>query len=197
MTNKFDEMEKAAPEAAQVTEAPQNTEAEPAAAGELDLDQLSNKPVGETFERVLLDGKTVIVTDAKVFPAIPGVTEISSGFVNKNKKYYKNNFQVFFGGEAVPEDKPQREYLSGCIQHINDNNEVSQPSMYYKNSKTQTAELWRIVAEFKGLKAEELDLRTFIAFLKSKPTAVIEVQSFKNPVSGKYTDKNIIKEFVK
>ena len=83
--NTFDKMaeaEKAAEGPQENTETPETTTEkvtqdtpaevaapEAAAPGEMDLDDLTDKPVGEKFERVLLDEKTIIVSDAQIFPA--------------------------------------------------------------------------------------------------------------------------------
>ena len=72
--------------------------------------------------------------------------------------------------------------------------------MYWTKAKTQAAELWRAVAKARGVEPEGkdgLDLRSFMAFLKSKPKAIIEVRTFENPVNGNEVKKNMIKEFVK
>ena len=177
--------------------------AEPAApnpVGELDLDQLSDKPIGEKFERILMDKKVVVISDAQLFPANPATDELKSGFRDKAKKYYTNNLIVHYEEESIPADKQQREYYSGAVQHLNDNNILAEnPTVYWTKSKTQAADLWRAVAKARKVEPEGkdgLDLRSFMAFLKSKPKAIIEVRPFENPITGKVVDKNMIKEFV-
>ncbi len=201
--NTFDKMAAAeAPAPNDAPKAPEQKEEvqQPAQVGELDLDQLSNKPVGEKFERVLLDGKTVTISDAQLFPANPASDELKSGFRNKTKKYYTNNLIVHYDEASVPEDKPQREYYSGAVQHTNDNNILAaNPTVYWTKSKTQAADLWRAVAKARKVEPEGkdgLDLRSFMVFLKSKPKAIIEVRTFENPITGKEVQKNMIKEFV-
>jgi len=135
---------------------------------EIDYEKLSNIAVGDKvkFERISLDGKIVKISKAQLFNADTNEEPITA-MNDKTKKYYKCNFIIHYENEVIPEDKPQREYISGVIQFLQKDGSLSAHNFWYEDSGTQTAALWELVAKKKGIEPKELNPREFIGYLNS------------------------------
>ena len=88
----------------------------------------------------------------------------------------------------------QQEFLSG-VRVFNRDGSYSHPTIT-KDRKNQASKLMGVYADYKKKDLNEVNLREFLAFLNSKPKAVIEGQEFKNPKNEEMVTKNMIKKFV-
>jgi hypothetical protein len=161
------------------------------ATGEVDFNKLSNVAVGEKvkYDRVDLNGQTVVIKSAQLFNADPENDEAEKS-MNGNTEYYRNTFIIHY--DTPNEDG---EYYSGVRQFKQRDGSVSEHNFWYSGSNSQAAALWEAVAKFKNKKAEELSAREFLAFLNTKPKAKIAGQKFQFPGQPEVT-KNIVTEFV-
>ncbi len=145
------------------------------------------KTVGTKLERKNLDGKTVIITDAKIIlPKPDSPWELSK---DKKTRYKSCQFKVYYDEEG------QFEYYSGVRVfpvETPQGEKYSIPSIYNK-SKTQAATLKKVYAKYKNKDVEKISMHEFLSFLKSKPNGKIKHTPFE--YDDKVTHKNIVVEF--
>lgn len=153
---------------------------------EFTTDQLSDRPAGQTYERVNLSGQTVVIKDARLFGATKD-DPVTTGTGGK-AKYKKCKFMIYY--ETPNED---REGLSGAIQFLKPDGTLQPPSIFYEGNN-QAAQLFQKVAGKLGKKPEDLSMAEFMRFLKSKPKAKLIQQSF--TWQGKTTHKNMVDQFI-
>lgn len=151
------------------------------------VDELSNRPVGEKYQRADLNGQTVVIKNADILrPA-------SNAKVSSSVSGKVNYVQPFFLVEYETENN-DREYYSGVKIFQGDDGKFNGMPNIYVDGDTQATRLWKAVAEFKKIDPKELSMSGFLQFLKSKPKAVLESTEFK--WDGKVTKKNMVKYFV-
>lgn len=147
---------------------------------------LSTKPIGEKYERVDLDGQVVVLKNVRLLGASKN-DPIEVG-LSKKSRYKKCGFTVYYD---TPND--DREILNGVIQFLRDDGTLSEPTIYI-GGKNQSAILFKKVASKLNKKPEELSMKEFIQFLKTKPKVKLVGTDFE--WQEKITRKNIIGEFV-
>ena len=139
-------------------------------------------------ERIDLDGKTVTITDAKLILPKPE-TEWSLS-KNKKVKYKPCMFVLYYDNDG------QREYYSGVKVFQREEKGLIKYSdpIIHNEAENQATELKKVYSKFKGKTPEEVSMREFLMYLKTKPKAVIQSKTFK--YDGKETNKNIVVKFV-
>lgn len=162
--------------------------------GEVDYEKISEVAVGDKvkYERENLDGQEVTIEKAQLFNADTSDDPISA-LNDKTKKYYKCNFIVTYD-KKNKDGVQHREYYSGAIQFVQKDGSLSPQSLYYEGAKNQVSNLWRLVAEKKGIEPDRMSPREFVGFLNNKPKAVlkyVDVEFNKN-----ITQKNLVEKFI-
>lgn len=140
-------------------------------------------------ERTDLDGQEVVIEDVKVI--LPkSEREWDTAKKNKNVRYKPCQFILFYNKEG------QREYYSGVKVFPREakGKELYSDPTIQNNALNQASELKKVYADFKNKKPEEVSLREFFSFLKSKPKAMIAGKEFE--FDGKKTKKNIVVKFL-
>jgi hypothetical protein len=167
----------------------------PSYSDEVDIDNLSDTPVGQNkkYTRESLDGETVKVLSAKMFNPDRTNDDIITSMTNPDSKYYKTKFLITFDKENS-EGVKHREYLSGAIQFIQKDGSISAPSLWYEGADNQVATLFNKVANAKGVEPKELSPREFMNFLNSGPKCVMKYTDVKfNKV---IYHKNLVEKFI-
>jgi len=153
---------------------------------EFDFNKASKSTKGP--ERENLDGKTVVISDAKII--LPKEETEWNLSRNKKCKYKQCKFIMFYDNEG------QREYYSGIKMFermVDGKSKLSEPNIQ-NDGKTQATMLKQVYAKYKGKKTEEVSMHEFLSFLKSKPKARLESKPFE--YDEKITNKNTVVEFV-
>jgi len=151
-------------------------------------EQLSDKPIGEKYIRVELNGQTVKVKDIKII----GAKESDLPYKSLKGKCMMKKCQmtVYFDTE-----NNDREYVSGVFQYVQDDGTLSLPTVNPKG-KSQAKNMYELVAKKLGKKdATELSMKEFYGFIKHQhPMVKIETQDIEyDSVTHK---KNIIVEIL-
>ena len=141
-------------------------------------------------ERIDLDGQTVTIKKADII--IPSQNEAwKKPF--KGKNVYKScKFILYYDVES------QQEFYSGIKVFKTDDGKYSHPSIP-KNKEgriSQVTKLLMAYCKFKNKEMEAVALREFMAFLNSKPKAIIKAEIFTNPEDNTDVKKNMVGEFV-
>jgi hypothetical protein len=154
----------------------------------LEYDMTKAPTTAKGPDRVSLDGKEVIIEDAKLLlPKPESAWDLSRDKKNRLKGC---QFILFYDKDG------QREYYSGVKVFPRDVNGVekySEPSIQNSDT-TQAGALKMVYAKYKGKKVSEVSLNEFFAFLKSKPKALIQYKPFE--YDKKTTMKNIVVKFL-
>ena len=139
-------------------------------------------------DRINLDGKTVVIDEAKVI--LPKPESEWDWSKQKTVKYKPCMFILYY------DEGGQREYYSGMKVFERKQDGVSKYSepVIQNNAKTQASVLKTKYAEFKNKKPEEISMHEFLSFLNSKPKALLKWVEFE--YEGKITHKNIVEKFV-
>lgn len=192
MSNTFEKLEKASNE---VTQEEPNTSVQnnKSIAGEVDLDQLSDSPIGDKtkYVRESLDGQIVTIKSAQLFNADTNEKPIIS--LSGNSEYYSANFILTYD-KKNKDDVYHREYLSGLKQFVQKDGSLSEHQFWYEGAENQVAKLWEAVAKAKNIEPKDLTPRQFMGYLNSgiKAKIVLEKGKFK----GNSWEKNLVQEIV-
>jgi hypothetical protein len=146
---------------------------------ELVIDDFSEKSLNErkTYERPNLHDKQDVIKKFQVFA--PDTTKDPKLTQTSKMKFYPVTVLITY--ESSNSDGVQnREYISGARCFVQSNGNLSEVNFYYDGADTQVANLWRLVAETKGKKPEDMSPREFIAFLNNSPKVLLEGKTFKN-----------------
>lgn len=163
-----------------------------------DNNMLSNNSSGQEYDwnlapdtnkappRIDLNDKEVIIEKAII--KLPG-DSVEWQKAKYSDVYYKGcMLTVFYNVEK------QQEFYSGVRVFKQKDGKYSHPTIR-KDGKTQAGKLYKIYAEFKNKEPTDVSLKEFMAFLNSKPTAVIKAEDFTNPEDETTVTKNIIGSF--
>ena len=156
---------------------------------ELSLDDMSTTAVGEQtkYNRPNLNGTEDVIEKFQIF--MPNIAEDKpQTSQNGSTDYWKASMVITYASKNE-DGMNNREYISGAKVFKQKDGQASAPSIYYAESGTQGAALWVKVAEAKGIEANELSPREFMAFLNNKPKVLIESVEFDNFVDGRKQGK--------
>ncbi len=137
--------------------------------------------------RVDLNGQTVVIE--KVSLKLPSADTPWDNARTGNSQYKSCQFKLFYGNDG------QAEFYSGVRVFKSNDGKYSHPS-FMRDRKNQASKLLGVYADYKGKDINEISLKEFLAFLHSKPKAVITGEVFKNPETGEEVTKNIVSSFV-
>lgn len=137
--------------------------------------------------RIDLNGKTVVVE--KVSLKLPPTDKPWENSRAGTSQYKYCTFKLFYSEEQ------QQEFYSGVRVFKGDDGKYSHPSIM-KDRKNQASALLGAYADFKGKDINEISLKEFLAFLNSKPKAVIKGVTVTNPRTNEEVTKNIVEKFV-
>lgn len=163
---------------------------------ELTLDDFSNTAIGDKVKYTRPDlGNTQDVVDKfQVF--MPDLTTEPKDSRTGDSQYWQPTVLLTFA--SVNSDGVQnREYISGAKIFKQNNGDTSKIQFWYEGSETQIAKLWELVAKAKGLEADRLSTREFIAFLNNKPKVEVENADVKNFSAEKGAPKTVKKNLIK
>ena len=161
-----------------VSEEPK-TQAPITEAGEIDINDMSDRAVGDKvkYVRPNLDGKADVIDKFQVFPA--DTSKEPKGSINGKSKSWKNEVVIFY--KSVNEDGVQnREFISGARTFQQKDGGPSDISFWYKGATHQMAMLWESVAAALGVTPEELSPRQLYAFLNSEIDVTLKSTRFDN-----------------
>jgi hypothetical protein len=195
MENPFEEIENELEGVQEVEETQKSSEELPSYSDEIDMDKLSDTPVGQNkkYTRESLDGKTVTIFSAKMINPDRTNDKIITAMSNSESKYYKTKFVLTFN-EENSKGVRHREYLSGAIQFIQKDGSLSAPSLWYEAADNQVANLFEKVAKFKGIEPKDLSPKQFMNFLNSGPKCVIKYTDVE--FNKKILQKNLVEKFI-
>ncbi|RMF94488.1 MAG: hypothetical protein D6734_07625 [Candidatus Schekmanbacteria bacterium] len=149
---------------------------------EIPLDSLSNRKIGEGFEKPNLDGKTVTIFDVKL-EATNRISKTQDG----SREYRPLILRLFYN------DNTLFETYGGIMQFRNADGTFREPTIWVEG-QNEAAKLFRKWSNFVGKNPKETSLKEFLLNLKGKK-AIIENK--KVMYMGKEFNKNVIKEFIK
>ncbi len=161
---------------------------------EFDLDSFSDVAVGDQVKyiRPNLNGKTVKILSVKVYPA-RDEDETIVAISNPNIKYKKARTLITFDSKNA-ESVQNREYYSGALQFIQKDGKLSPVKFWKKDSTSQIAQLWELVAKFKNIAPEQLSPKMFLSILNSG--IKVELATAKIKFQGRITEKNVISKII-
>jgi plastocyanin len=184
----------------------QQATAPAAAVVEFDMNRLSDVAVGDRvkYTRESLDGKTVTIERVQIFPGDPTGTpgaENSDVKLSIDKQTKMVNMKFLMTFDLKNSDGiNHREYLSGARQFVQKDGSLSEPSFWYATEEnariSQVAALWEKVAAAKGVEADRMSPREFMAFLNNKPKAKIVFQKQSAYPGSAPVSKNIVGGFL-
>lgn len=139
--------------------------------------------------RINMDGQETTITDAKIIlPRKEAKWELSR---DKETEYKYCVFKLFY-------ENGQQEFYSGVrvfkVEQGGDE-KYSHPSIM-RDRKNQSSQLLGRYADFKNKDINEVSLKEFLSYLKSKPKVRIKVEEFENPNTGDKIHKNMVNEFL-
>jgi hypothetical protein len=172
----------------------ETTDELPVFSNEISANSLPDTPVGaKKYNRESMDGKEIMILKVQMFNANKETDELVTSLSNKDVQYYKTKFILTYD-EENSEGVKHREYISGGIQFLQKNGNISAPSLWYEGANNQLADLFSKVAEFKKVDPKELSPREFLNFLNSGPKCLIKWVDveFKKVV----THKNLVEKFL-
>lgn len=163
---------------------------------------LSTREAGQTYNwndapekakappRVDLTGEQIIIEQADII--LPPSSQEWALTRKKDKKFKYCQFVLYFDKDG------QQEYYSGVrvFQDDKDPTKHGHPTIT-RDRKSQASKLIGLYADFKEKNIAHVGMKEFMAFLNSKPKAIIESKEVENPVTGDIIRKNFIKEFIK
>ena len=157
-----------------ISEIPQTTT-------EISLNEISDKKLGETFEKQNMDGQVVTITDVKL--------ERSSEVLKtqNDKPYHPVMFKVFYGDGVY-------ENYGGVKSYIINEGKTIMPPTIWTQGDSASAVLFRNWLSAVGKKEEDVSMKDFFNGLTGK-TAKLKatIEKFR----GKEYQKNVIAEFLK
>ena len=136
-----------------------------------------------------LDGKQCIIDEADII--LPPKESAWLKTKKGDKEYKSCQFILRYD---VNGDKNNVEKYSG-IRVFKRENLYSHPTCT-RDRQNQASVLLGLYADFKQKDISEVPLREFMAFLNSKPKAMLKTEEVKNPETGEKIKKNVVAKFL-
>ena len=137
--------------------------------------------------RIDLNGKTVIINDAEII--LPPKDKVWLRTRKGDKEYKYCTFVLHYSEQG------QQEFYNGIRVFKSEGDKYSHPSIT-RDGKTQASALLVAYAKYKGRSPDEITLKELMAFLTTKPKAVIKAMEVTNPQTQAIVKKNFIEKFI-
>ncbi len=141
-------------------------------------------------DRTDLNGQTITVEKADII--LPPRSREWMKSRDGKVEYKMCSFKLFYSKDL------QQEFYSGVRvfkRDVDGQIKYSHPSIM-TDRKNQASKLLGEYADYKKKDITVVSLKEFMAFLNSKPKAVIKTEAIKNPTTNKEINKNLIEKFV-
>jgi len=137
--------------------------------------------------RIDLNGQTVELKKADIL--LPPTSRKWDLTRDKSKEVKYCNFVLYFDKDG------QQESLSGCRVFKREDGKYSHPTLT-RDRANQASKLFGKYADYKQKDINECSLKEFMAFLNSKPKAVMIGEKVTNPVTNEVITKNFVDKFI-